>query len=207
MTPPNNSVLARFPASSRYFHLAVNAAGVRLDEIGSESPTTWNPRWTVRTSVHGDRWEAELSIPWAELKSMGRHQDIWEVNFNRGLPKRGQAAAEYSGWSITFAGFHEPDRFGKLVFLKRWPAAGKKTVDAEIAADIVRKTELEPPLKQAEAALKSAQEKLRQLAATSEARQVKDAVAAANAQLAQTAGHARRWLESAASRSRMGKAP
>ena len=198
LTPPNNSVLARFPASSRYFHLAVNAAGVRLDESGSESPTTWNPRWTVRTSVHGDRWEAELSIPWAELKSMGRHQDIWEVNFNRGLPKRGQAAAEYSGWSITFAGFHEPDRFGKLVFLKRWPAAGKKTVDAEIAADIVRKTELEPPLKQAEAALKNAQDKLRQLAGKSELRQVKDAAAAVKEQLPQVAGHVQALAEESA---------
>lgn len=199
LIPPNNSVLARFPASSRYFHLAVNSAGVCWDEIGSEAPDSWNARWTARTSVHDNRWEVELSIPWAELKSKPRHQDIWDVNFNRGFPKRDQAAAEYSGWSITFSGFHDPEYFGKIVFLDRWPG-GKKTVDAQIAADIVRKTELEPPLKQAEGVLKSAQEKLRQLAATSEARQVKDAVAAANAQLAQTAGHAQALAkESAAS--------
>ncbi|NMA41026.1 MAG: hypothetical protein GX937_12720 [Lentisphaerae bacterium] len=199
LIPPNNSVLARFPASSRYFHLAVNSAGVCWDEIGSEAPDSWNARWTARTSVHDNRWEVELSIPWAELKSKPRHQDIWDVNFNRGFPKRDQAAAEYSGWSITFSGFHDPEYFGKIVFLDRWPG-GKKTVDAQIAADIVRKTELEPPLKQAEGVLKSAQEKLRQLAATSEARQVKDAVAATNAQLAQTAGHAQALAkESAAS--------
>ena len=199
LIPPNNSVLARFPASSRYFHLAVNSAGVCWDEIGSEAPDSWNARWTARTSVHDNRWEVELSIPWAELKSKPRHQDIWDVNFNRGFPQRDQAAAEYSGWSITFSGFHDPEYFGKIVFLDRWPG-GKKTVDAQIAADIVRKTELEPPLKQAEGVLKSAQEKLRQLAATSEARQVKDAVAAANAQLAQTAGHAQALAkESAAS--------
>ncbi|HOG50687.1 MAG TPA: sugar-binding protein, partial [Lentisphaeria bacterium] len=199
LIPPNNSVLARFPASSRYFHLAVNSAGVCWDEIGSEAPDSWNARWTARTSVHDNRWEVELSIPWAELKSKPRHQDIWDVNFNRGFPKRDQAAAEYSGWSITFSGFHDPEYFGKIVFLDRWPG-GKKTVDAQIAADIVRKTELEPPLKQAEAALKSAHDKLRQLAGKSELRQVKEAIAAGNEQLAQAAGHAQTLAkESAAS--------
>jgi len=189
LIPPNNSVLARFPASSRYFHLAVNSTGVCWDEIGSEASDSWNARWTARASVHDNRWEVELSIPWAELKSKPRHQDIWDVNFNRGFPKRDQAAAEYSGWSITFSGFHDPEYFGKMIFLDRWPG-GKKTVDAQIAADIVRKTELEPPLKQAEAALKSAHDKLRQLAGTSELRQVKEAIAAGNAQLTQAAGHA-----------------
>ena len=186
LAPPQNSVLARFPASHRYFHLAVNAAGVCWDEIGTEAPTVWNARWTARSSIHDNRWEVELSIPWAELKSKPRHQDIWDVNFNRGLPKRDKTA-EYSGWSITFSGFHDPEYFGKMVFLDRWPVAGKKTVDAQIAADIVRKLELEPPLSQAEAALKNAQAKLQQLVGKSELRQIQEAVAAVNDQLALTA--------------------
>ncbi len=186
LAPPQNSVLARFPVARRYFHLAVNAAGVCWDEIGTEAPDVWNAKWTARTTVHDDRWEVELAMPWAELKSKPRHNDIWDVNFNRGLPKRGQAG-EYSGWSITFSGFHDPEYFGKMVFLDRWPSADKKTVDAKIAADIVRKLELEPPLSQAQATLKLAQEKLGQLVGKSKLSQVQDAAAAVNAQLAQTA--------------------
>ena len=84
-----------------------------------------------------------MAIPWADLKAKPVDGAVWAINFNRGLPARGQLR-EYSGWSITFAGFHDPEHFGKMIFLDRWPKPGEKVIGPEISARLVRRSELEP---------------------------------------------------------------
>ncbi len=175
--PPNNPILAKAPKAERYFHIAVNALGTRWDETGMNAPERWDARWTARTSLHKDRWEVELAIPWRALKARPADGSVWAVNFNRGLPQRGKRR-EYSGWSITFAGFHDPDHFGKLIFLDRWPRAGPKAADPGIVARLVRVSELEPPLDRASALQKDTQGKLRALSRRAKLRPIAQTLAA-----------------------------
>ena len=65
-----------------------------------------------------DGWRAEVSIPYALLKPVGHRApepgDRWRANFYRidyddGLPR-------VWAWRPTMRNFHEPDRFGTLVF-------------------------------------------------------------------------------------------
>lgn len=188
LSPPNNSLLAKFPANERYFHLAVNAAGVGWDEIGPNAPDTWDGKWEAKTSVYDNRWEVEIAIPWTELKSKPQHQEIWEVNFNRGRPTRDKVG-EYSGWSITFSGFHDLEHFGKLMFLDKWPTAGKKTLEPEAAANLLRKLQLEPLLKKADAELHKAQKQFAELSGKSELQPIREAAAEVVAKMAQTTEH------------------
>ena len=162
LLPPDNPVLAQAPVRERYFHVCVNALGTRYDEIGYEAPQRWNGKWLARTSVQQNRWELEIAIPWSDLKTQPVDGSVWDINFNRGLPARG-AVREYSGWSITFAGFHDPAHFGKLLFLDEWPSPESKAIDPAVCVRILRGAELDPPLDRASALLEEAGARLRAL--------------------------------------------
>jgi len=189
--PPGNPVLKSMPdASSRYFHIAVNALGVCADETGMNSPERWNARWSAGTSIHKDRWEVELAMPWSALKTQPTDGEVWAVNFNRGLPARG-TFREYSGWSITFAGFHDPDHFGKMIFLEQGAKPGVKAINPEIVARLVRATELDPVLDQTLAIVGEPQTKLRALSKQTKLPQITAALDAANNLADQTAARKR----------------
>ncbi|HRU07526.1 MAG TPA: carbohydrate binding family 9 domain-containing protein, partial [Candidatus Brocadiia bacterium] len=109
-----------------FVQLAFNAAGVRFDQrcAGSNNyganvfgvdyerkrvrDTAWNPDWTVKTTRHADRWEAEVAIP---FKTLGRDSDLWGANFGR---NRHAGESETSAWKV-FGSFHQPEKFGKLL--------------------------------------------------------------------------------------------
>jgi len=191
--PPDNPLLAKAPARERYFHLSVNALGARYDEIGYEAPARWNGKWTVKTSERGDRWELEIAIPWTDLKSQPEDGTVWDINFNRGLPARGPVR-EYSGWSLTFAGFHDPAHFGKLIFLDRWPEPGSRTISTAISLRVLRGTELDPLLSRTGELLKDAGAKLRAVSAKAKIARIAETLAAVDALGADLAGQ-RRSLE------------
>ena len=165
LVPGDSAILAKAPAKERYFHLCANARGTRYDEVGYQAPQRWNGDWRARTTVHDDRWEIELAIAWSDLRvNPPRDGTVWDVNFNRGLPARG-ALREYSGWSITYAGFHDPEHFGKLLFLERWPEPGNRSIDASVGVRILRGSVLDPVLDRAAELLRNAEPRLRALTA------------------------------------------
>ena len=177
LIPPANPFLAKAPESERYFHLGVNALGAAWDGIGYDHSGKWNGGLAAAASIHKDRWEMELSLPWAGLGSKPVDGDVWAINFNRGLPTRGNLS-EYSGWSITFAGFHDPDHFGRIIFLGRSPTGGPKSIGPEIQARIVRRSELDPLLDRAASLVDDARAKLRALSARAKLPAITDTLAA-----------------------------
>ena len=188
--PPDNSILAKMPEAERYFHIALNALGTCWDETGMNSPERWNARWNAGTSVHKDRWEVEVAMPWSALKTQPTDGDVWAVNFNRGLPARGKLR-EYSGWSITFAGFHDPDHFGKMIFLDRWAKPGVKAVDPASVARLVRAAELDPALERTLALVKDTRAKLRALGERTNLPQITETLNATNKLAGETAARGR----------------
>ena len=99
-----------------YFHLTVNAANVRYD--AGPGHLSWNPTWQSATRIGKDAWYLEAAVPFAELGHPGDYAGTpapgaeWRVNFNRNACE----AREWSGWSCTYMGFHEPKNFGHLIF-------------------------------------------------------------------------------------------
>ncbi len=92
---------------SYYFHAVVNPLGVGWDDYGYHS------RW--RSSAHrGEKgWTVEMAIPFATIGAKSpKRGDCFGINFNR----EERAHSETTSWAPVRGGFHEPDRFGRIVF-------------------------------------------------------------------------------------------
>jgi len=88
-------------------HAGVNVFGVDYDRKKVRD-AAWNGDWTVKTSRHADRWEAEVRLP---FKTVGRASDLWGMNFCR---NRRAGEAETSAWQ-AIGSFHQPASFGKVL--------------------------------------------------------------------------------------------
>ena len=105
-----------------FYHLSVDVYGNRHDERGSDG--TWNGDWQATVSRGAKGWSVELRVP---RKSIGmRHTRMALANFCR---TRRIAPGETSAWSPTFGIFHNPARFGRLLF---GPAGKARIVSASL---------------------------------------------------------------------------
>ena len=98
-----------------YFHLAVSAAGVVYDEKDAPSqPKSWNGNWSVHTGRDATAWTAVITIPFVSLGVGSPSQGAtWTANLGRNQISRNERTC----WSPTLYTFHEPERFGKIVFV------------------------------------------------------------------------------------------
>lgn len=98
-----------------YYHLAMNSNGVQFDETvsadGQVHDRTWNGAWSGKTSVQGDRWEAELVIPWQSLGCTGVPS-----HFRFNLTRNAGAQGEMTSFVPMANGYHQPWRFADLRF-------------------------------------------------------------------------------------------
>ena len=116
-----------------YAELEVSPNNVVVDLLIPRPKSDVNEalRWDIdglQTAVgrHAGGWIAEMAIPWKSLAATGaagapKAGDQWRAGLYRIKRPRGQTNAdEYSAWSITRAelGFHDPERFGYLRFLR-----------------------------------------------------------------------------------------
>lgn len=106
-----------------YFQLCASVVGAKYD--GTEvidNPDSWNGEWQVRVSgfplhskpeTHSGQWRILVAIPFASLGvGTPKPGTVWGANFCRHeLPH-----SELSSWSPVRTSFHEPDRWGEIVF-------------------------------------------------------------------------------------------
>jgi len=107
----------------KYRHLIVNADNVQCDEAGdkAQSPpfdAAWNGTWQSATSREPTAWQAELAIPFADLGLKPGASGLIGLNVCR----NDRAAGEFTCWSPTISGFHQPVRFGVVSLPARAPA-------------------------------------------------------------------------------------
>lgn len=95
------------PAKTHQF--VVSAAGAKTHNR-SDRPTAQD-KWQAATTRLGDRWTAEIAIPFETLRPLGRNERCWRVNFGRNEYPHG----ETSSWSPVSKWFATCSRFGKLV--------------------------------------------------------------------------------------------
>lgn len=90
-----------------YFHPVVNALGVGWDDYGQHQ------RWRCAADRREKGWTVEMSIPFATIGTQPpKRGDCWGINFTRSERPHN----EYSTWSPVRGGFHDPERFGRIVF-------------------------------------------------------------------------------------------
>ena len=73
---------------------------------------------TENRSDQDDSWTVEMAIPLAELMEDFDPQKLkhasWKINFYR--INRDKSPLQYMAWSPTQGSFHQPDKFGRIIF-------------------------------------------------------------------------------------------
>jgi hypothetical protein len=95
-----------------YTHIGINPKGkVRFAwQLGDRQNSV-----TTAVKTFADRWQVEIAVPWKDIKwaTSGVVSD-WGINLCRANPK----AKEFSCWSPTITGFHNPSKFGIITGMK-----------------------------------------------------------------------------------------
>ena len=110
-----------------YFHFTASAAAELYHRFSYAPKTDKQYRWNVevKTAKLKDRWQAELAIPFTELKytSEGHHfgltpsdGDRWHITFARFSVPVGE---EWSSWNAGT--FHRKGPLGEIIFKDRRP--------------------------------------------------------------------------------------
>jgi len=108
----------------KLFDFTVNALGTVADAV-CHAPDYWESRDTSWDSgavaaghIEDGRWAAEIAIPFADLgcpsPEPGSH---WRIVLGR----IARARRETSSWNPSERGFHDPQKFGTIVFSKAAP--------------------------------------------------------------------------------------
>ena len=96
-----------------YYHLSTNTKGAQFDQ--QVLTPAWNGNWTTSSKFTIDGWISEMKIPFADFKMQTPSPgDIWGINLTRNRTVTG--SKEYLTWSVPYGSFHNPERFGKIIF-------------------------------------------------------------------------------------------
>ncbi len=119
-----------------YLELEVNPLGTLWDgkivrsANGRSADTDWNSelQWamhaegTLNDNADTDScWSVEIALPLTEMTTAANIPplagDSWRLNLYRvDVPGGDRSKLEYSAWSPVSTNFHDPDRFGEIVF-------------------------------------------------------------------------------------------
>jgi hypothetical protein len=102
----------------RYLQFALNCTGAtfdrRMEDIG------WTDEWSVGTRIGADRWTAEVQIPFSTLGCEPPEAGaVFSANFCRNRKTSIPGADEHGEWSCwapVQSDYHEPSRFGHVIF-------------------------------------------------------------------------------------------
>ena len=92
-----------------YYQFSVDASGNRHDSAGTDG--SWQGQWAAAASRGTDAWTVEMRIPRTTIGLVAPQMSL--ANFCR---TRRIAPAETTAWSKTSGIFHNPGRFGRLVY-------------------------------------------------------------------------------------------
>lgn len=105
------------PEAARVYQIYVSALGTVFDQsitfdenMHYTTDITWNGGYEVATKRGGDRWTAEIRIPFRELGKSASADHPWRLNFRR-KQQRTQATAD---WQVPID--YNPRTFGEMLF-------------------------------------------------------------------------------------------
>ena len=104
-----------------YYQVAVDNGGTIWDSRGAD------PKWdsNVQRALTSDEhcWRLELVLPWSDVQ--GTPEPGHVIGFNLCRESRNEVGREYTEWSATKEGFHDPPLFGHLVLSPSIEQMGK----------------------------------------------------------------------------------
>lgn len=110
-----------------YYHVIVTANGAIDDEWvwagGQRGDMGWSFRGSAAQRRSSQGWTCEIAMPCAAL-GVSSIEGTWRASVARAE----QPHSEWSSWPALVAGFHEPDRFGLLVWSPK-PAVTQLRID------------------------------------------------------------------------------
>jgi len=90
-----------------YFQAVVNALGVKWDSFG------FHQQWQAFAQRKERGWTVEMAIPFQAIGAEPpKPGDCWGINFTR----EERPHDELTSWSPVQGHFHDPERFGRIVF-------------------------------------------------------------------------------------------
>jgi len=100
--------------NEQYYHLVVNSLGTLYDARCNKdglNDKNWNSNAKIAVSSDQRAWRIELAIPWSDFGMTAENGKRFRFNICRHeCPNQ-----EYTAWSPTGKGFHQPDKFGTVV--------------------------------------------------------------------------------------------
>lgn len=106
--------------SGRYYHIAINSLGSVSDWVveGKKKDIAWDSGVRVAVKKNAGSWTAEAAIPFSAIGGKPGAEAI--VNFCRSrVMLKTKKLDQLQTWSpFLRQGFHEPERFGKIAFVK-----------------------------------------------------------------------------------------
>lgn len=106
--------------SGRYYHMAINSLGSVSDWAveGKKKEIAWDSGARVAVKRSDAGWVAEVVVPFAAIGGKPGAENI--LNFCRSrIMLKNKKLDQLQTWSpFLRQGFHEPERFGKIVFVK-----------------------------------------------------------------------------------------
>ncbi|WP_298878526.1 DUF5916 domain-containing protein [uncultured Polaribacter sp.] len=82
-----NVIIDSYHDKRTAFVFTTTAAGVKGEEIATQNgdnwDDSWNPIWYTDASVNAKGWEAEMKIPFSQLRFGKAKEQIWGFNINR----------------------------------------------------------------------------------------------------------------------------
>ena len=121
------------------FVFVINAAGVKVDaavtENGDNWDYNWDPIWYVKTSIDNEGWNAEMRIPFSQLRFGKKENYIWGLQVARNIYRRGEETSwqfispNAAGW-VSF--------FGELRGINNINPRKQKDFIPYIVADVER---------------------------------------------------------------------
>ncbi|HUT26268.1 MAG TPA: carbohydrate-binding family 9-like protein [Sumerlaeia bacterium] len=114
-----------------YYHFAANSRGARYEATGNDwSPaSTWGRRkesWSVDAKVGEDNWTLLFTIPFAVFEEVPSEGSVWRINVCR--QRRAGGKTDLTAWSPVQSSFHQPEKFGLLMFGDSYAAGLEKSV-------------------------------------------------------------------------------
>ncbi len=108
------AVFLRPDGGTTYYQLAVNPAGVQLDQKCTPGGKDYifDAKWEAAAARHDHGWSVEMKAPAHALDAAITPGAVWKVNFHRGYAGNRRPAASWS-WN---ADWHDLDRQGLMVF-------------------------------------------------------------------------------------------
>lgn len=76
------------------FLFGVSSTGVKYDHMmtndGQNDDPTWDPNWSVKTSINKEGWVAEMKIPFSQVRFEKNSGDVWGFDVGRVLYRKNE---------------------------------------------------------------------------------------------------------------------